>query len=576
VDDQLPRLESTIDELRHAVRSLESRVAALEARPGPAPEVQTGPGQAPAESTAPDGPAAGRDWRDPVFIGTLLGRLLLVLGGGFFLRAETEAGTLLPAVGVAIGFAYGLVWLVFADRAGRRGQTHAAFFHAVAAALVAFPLVYEATIKFGVLPGPWSAAALAVLTAGLLAVAVRRRLRAVAWIPVLVGIPTSIVLLAVSDIVVPHAFFLIAFGVASLWIGYSLDWLIARWPVALAADLVVFGVTMRALGAQHQESPGMALLVQMTLLIAYLASIAIRTLVRGRNVIPFEVLQTIAALVVGLGGAISVTRATGAGTMTLAGANLLAGAACYGVAFAFIDRQQDRGRNVYFYTTLALVLVLVGSNLLLPATALDLTCAALAVVACVLWGRSGRLFLLIHGAAYLLAAGVASGTLSYAVWGFASGQTGVWRQPGLGAPVVAAAGLLAAWLAAGAASDGAPLLARWPRFVIILVAVTAIGGVAVGLLAPVLAGAASGTVDPGGLATLRTVVLAVAALAVAWVGRHNAYREWSWLVYPLLVVTGLKMVAQDFMQSRPATMFVALAVYGAALILAPRLRRRQA
>jgi len=29
------------------------------------------------------------------------------------------------------------------------------------------------------------------------------------------------------------------------------------------------------------------------------------------------------------------------------------------------------------------------------------------------------------------------------------------------------------------------------------------------------------------------------------------------------------------MHSRPATMFVALALYGAALILAPRLRRRQ-
>jgi len=42
---------------------------------------------------------------------------------------------------------------------------------------------------------------------------------------------------------------------------------------------------------------------------------------------------------------------------------------------------------------------------------------------------------------------------------------------------------------------------------------------------------------------------------------------------PLLVVTGLKMVAQDFGQSRPATLFIALALYGAALIVAPRLRR---
>jgi hypothetical protein len=39
-------------------------------------------------------------------------------------------------------------------------------------------------------------------------------------------------------------------------------------------------------------------------------------------------------------------------------------------------------------------------------------------------------------------------------------------------------------------------------------------------------------------------------------------------------VIGLKMVAQDFKFSRPATLFIALALYGAALIIAPRLRRR--
>jgi hypothetical protein len=33
------------------------------------------------------------------------------------------------------------------------------------------------------------------------------------------------------------------------------------------------------------------------------------------------------------------------------------------------------------------------------------------------------------------------------------------------------------------------------------------------------------------------------------------------------------MVAQDFKYSRPATLFIALALYGIALIVAPRLRR---
>jgi hypothetical protein len=114
-----------------------------------------------------------------------------------------------------------------------------------------------------------------------------------------------------------------------------------------------------------------------------------------------------------------------------------------------------------------------------------------------------------------------------------------------------------------------------PRFAVVLVFVLSAGGALVGYLAPALGGLPGRSIDAGVLATIRTGVLAVATLLVAWIGRHARFREWGWLVYPLLVGIGIKMVAQDFMHSRPATMFVALALYGSALILAPRLRRRQ-
>jgi hypothetical protein len=108
------------------------------------------------------------------------------------------------------------------------------------------------------------------------------------------------------------------------------------------------------------------------------------------------------------------------------------------------------------------------------------------------------------------------------------------------------------------------------------VLVLSAGGTVIGYLAPAIGRQPDGSIDTGLLATIRTGVLAIAALVVAWIGRHAGFREWSWLVYPLLVGIGFKMAVQDFMHSRPVTLFVALALYGAALIVAPRMRRRQA
>jgi hypothetical protein len=93
-------------------------------------------------------------------------------------------------------------------------------------------------------------------------------------------------------------------------------------------------------------------------------------------------------------------------------------------------------------------------------------------------------------------------------------------------------------------------------------------------VAPSVAGASAA--GAGIIATLRTAALVVATLALAAAARSPRVPEAGWLVYPLLVVTGVKFLFEDFQASRPATLFLAFALYGAALILAPRLRRRTA
>jgi hypothetical protein len=132
--------------------------------------------------------------------------------------------------------------------------------------------------------------------------------------------------------------------------------------------------------------------------------------------------------------------------------------------------------------------------------------------------------------------------------------------------------VLCAGFAAARRNTGQDTIPSGLRFVILLVVAWTAGGCVVGLIAPAAA-LADGNADPGVLATVRTGVIAVATLLIAWMSRQARFRECAWLVYPLLVAIGLKMVSHDFKYSRPATLFIAMALYGAALIIAPRLRR---
>jgi hypothetical protein len=577
VDDRISRLESVVEQLRLMVVSLQQRLDAVEANglggaAAAADAVAQRPTQA-APSVLPLTPRA-KDPYDPIAILSLVGRLLLVLAGGFFLRAITDAGVLAVPVGIGLAFAYAAVWLFMSDRAGAHGQVPSAVLHALAAALTAFPLAIEATTRFKVLDASNSATVIAALSAGLLFVAWRRRLRALAWITVIAALPTSAVILIQTGVVVPFALYLVALGLATLWLSYALDWWGSRWPAALAADAAVAGVTLRAFAPEHRDTPQAAMMLLLLLLVGYFGSIAVRTLLRGRDVSRFEIVQAIATLAVSLGGSVFMARATGGVSAAIGVAAMALGAACYGVAIAVFDGRKGSMLNFYFYTTLALVLMLAGFTIAADSAWAGAVFALFAVVITALWSRHGRLFMLLHAAAYLVAAAVTSGSLVYCLQSAVAGAEGAWAAPDAAMLAVLAGAALSAALAATRSTSDGDELAIASRFVITIVCVWTAVGALIGYIAPIVGRLADGSVDPGVLATVRTGVLSVATLTVAWMGRQARLREWGWLVYPLLIGIGLKMVTQDFKHSRPATLFIAMALYGAALIIAPRLRRR--
>jgi hypothetical protein len=80
--------------------------------------------------------------------------------------------------------------------------------------------------------------------------------------------------------------------------------------------------------------------------------------------------------------------------------------------------------------------------------------------------------------------------------------------------------------------------------------------------------------DAGVGAVLRTAILAVLAIALALAARRWPWPELPWLVYPLVALGGVKLVLQDLRQGRPATLVLSLALYGAVLVLAPRLLKQ--
>src|ERR1051326_7540332 len=359
---------------------------------------------------------------------TLAGRTLMVLGGAYLLRAVTEAGAWAPLVGVAAGYAYAAALLVAVDRSARRGLRLSALFHGVSASVIVLPLLWEAVTKFGAIDAAAGAAILTATVTAVLIVAVPARVQALAWTIVAGALCSSLLLTAATGAVLPFAAADIVLGTVALWIGYTIDWVWLRWPLAATADLAVSALAV-AVASGTATSPGPVIIaVQLALMTAYLASIAIRTLVRGRDVNVFETLQGALALAAGFGGAVYVARASAIGGALLVTIAIGSGIGCYAVAFAFVARHQGLRHNFYFYTSFALAFVLAASLLGLGEPAL--LWAALAVASA--WtaryvhtsvgprpgaggadaGASMSLVLALHAAVYFVPAAWGSGVLA--------------------------------------------------------------------------------------------------------------------------------------------------------------------
>jgi hypothetical protein len=472
---------------------------------------------------------------------------------------------------MGLGLAYALAWLGLADRDAARDRRASGGFHAVTAILVGYPLVWEATTRFAFLTPTQAAGAMTVLTAPALWIAWRR---GAAFVGGAFATAAALSALALSFATKSGPLFsgwLTTLGVASLCVAYARGWIFLPWPAALAADVAALRVVLAG-GAPGGEgstilgvTPAAAEAAAAVLLAGYLATIAARTLWKRRNLGPFEMLQVVLVLLIGLGGATRVVRATGDDARLLGGAAMAAAAAAYLVAFLFVRRQLGRGRVFFFYGTLALVLALAGGMLSGGSATRTATWSALAVAAAVLGGRFDRVSLRAHAALYAAAAALTSGLLPATASALGGSRDAWTAHPWAAVAVAGSVGAYAA-LVATRSFRTAPRAARLPRFALAALGVAGIVG-ALGFLV-------SGAVPPGAaLAAAGTVVLAAAAVALAWIARRSRLPELGWVTWALLAAGGAKLVLRDLGGGGSGGLFLAFGFYGAALLLAPRLLR---
>jgi hypothetical protein len=274
------------------------------------------------------------------------------------------------------------------------------------------------------------------------------------------------------------------------------------------------------------------------------------------------------------GGALVVLASANVSALPLGAAALVLGAGAYAFSFLYVERRRQ-WRNLAFFTSLAVAFSLVGVVLVAPAIPAVLVIGLLSLL-CTEWARrSARLTLAVHATVFATAMVWLSGLATAANLALAAPASVAWR-PIDGLMLLALGTVVAcvAWPAPAALAWLDTPGARAFRLVRLLLLVWTAAGVAVALAVPGVTGAPGAGADAGVVATIRTIVLVAAATALLWLPRPAVHMERTWLAAGVLGILALKLLAEDLPKGRPATLFVALALYGAALVAAPRLARR--
>ena len=548
------------ESLQSRLENLEKRVTALEK--ADIPNAGLAPSRrAPATHVVPAAAAASAGSTLSVF-----GRAMLGIAGAYLLRAAAASNSVPKPVIAALALVYALGWVMSAARASAWLSRTA---YACTSALILAPMLWELTLRFHVLVPAATACALAAFVAVALAYSLRRSVIPAVWVANATAAGLALALAVAAHSILPFALLLVAMLAAAEFSARHSSERSVRVLVAVAADLAVWiEIYVYSAPANTQTGypalPPAALLFPALLLLLLSCGFAIlRSVLRRQPLSAFDILQSTAAFLLGVCALLLFAPAVGATTVGLA--CLILAAAFYAVAYTLFPGASQT-RNCAVFSTWSAALLLAGLGMSMDARWLSGSLGVASLAAMLAGARLERLALQFHGAVYLTISAVAAGLPAFIAHALSGPAP---ARPQLPAGFAAACAVLCYLAAHSEAGES-----RRAQVLHLYLATAAAVATAAFLIDGMLRIFAHGVAPQAHhLAFLRTLVLCLLALGLAFAGARGQRPELTRIGYATVALVALKLLAEDLRNGHMEYIAASICLFALTLIAVPRVAR---
>jgi hypothetical protein len=558
VPDAIDQLAKRLKALEHRVEELEQSDASERPRTTP-------------QASAPAGTLevildAGKPLAQGASLLSALGKAMLGIAGAYLLRAAAEAGIAPKMLMATLGIVYAILWLVLAARQPSEARL-ARTVYAVNSAVILGPMLWELALRFEVLPATAIAAALLAyeFVAFFSSSKPHRTF-------VLQAANTAVAGLALALAIATHQTlpFVVVLVIGTALCEYRMAvgrGRCVRVVVALAADLAALLLiyiysTPQNTRIDYPILGTASLLVPIALLfLIFATAVTFSSVLKGQELTIFLSVQVTVAFLL---AAASLVAFGPQSAKALLGATCLAfAAASYAATFRLFN-QGAPWRNRAVFSSWSGVLFLAGSILCFPGNWTTVWLCAGALLAVAAGVGLQKTFLVFHGTAYLFAAAALSGQLNYfahSLFGASPGSPG-WKIA-----------LLSACAAASYVTASRSRLDDWELQTLELSLGALSAAALVALLVEGLVAIASAEMVLARyqLASIRTLTLCFAALALVFCGARLQRCELSRLGYATVAITAVKLFVEDLRHGHLAYVAVSIFMFALTLIAASRL-----